>query len=69
MPSASGSGAAVAARIGDHVETLAKVYAHKGHRGDTEAAARAPHPAPVSLTPLSTQQPRKGSDAVAGCAG
>ena len=29
---------AVAARIGDHVETLAKVYAHKGHRGDTEAA-------------------------------
>jgi integrase len=30
---------AVAARIGDHVETLAKVYAHKGHRGDAEAAA------------------------------
>ena len=29
---------AVAARIGDHVETLAKVYAHKGHRGDQEAA-------------------------------
>ena len=29
---------AVAARIGDHVETLAKVYAHKGHRGDAEAA-------------------------------
>ncbi|MGI8937545.1 MAG: tyrosine-type recombinase/integrase [Iamia sp.] len=29
----------VAARIGDHVETLAKVYAHKGHRGDAEAAA------------------------------
>ncbi len=29
---------AVAARIGDHVETLAKVYAHKGHRGDKEAA-------------------------------
>ncbi len=29
---------AVAARIGDHVETLAKVYAHKGHRGDHEAA-------------------------------
>lgn len=29
---------AVAARIGDHVETLAKVYAHKGHRGDSEAA-------------------------------
>jgi integrase len=30
---------AVAARIGDHVETLAKVYAHKGHRGDDDAAA------------------------------
>jgi integrase len=29
---------AVAARIGDHVETLAKVYAHKGHRGDAAAA-------------------------------
>ena len=29
---------AVAARIGDHVETLAKVYAHKGQRGDHEAA-------------------------------
>jgi integrase len=29
---------AVAARIGDHVETLAKVYAHKGDRGDQEAA-------------------------------
>ncbi len=29
---------AVAARIGDHVETLAKVYAHKGHRGDAQAA-------------------------------
>jgi len=29
---------AVAARIGDHVETLAKVYAHKGHRGDSVAA-------------------------------
>lgn len=29
---------AVAARIGDHVETLAKVYAHKGQRGDMEAA-------------------------------
>lgn len=29
---------AVAARIGDHVETLAKVYAHKGHRGDHQAA-------------------------------
>ena len=29
---------AVAARIGDHVETLAKVYAHKGHRGDQEGA-------------------------------
>lgn len=29
---------AVAARIGDHVETLAKVYAHKGHRSDIEAA-------------------------------
>ena len=29
---------AVAARIGDHVETLAKVYAHKGRRGDHEAA-------------------------------
>jgi integrase len=29
---------AVAARIGDHVETLAKVYAHKGHRGDQQAA-------------------------------
>ena len=29
---------AVAARIGDHVETLAKVSAHKGHRGDAEAA-------------------------------
>ncbi|MCP3853597.1 MAG: hypothetical protein GY698_02545 [Actinomycetia bacterium] len=29
---------AVAARIGDLVETLAKVYAHKGHRGDYEAA-------------------------------
>jgi integrase len=29
---------AVAARIGDHVETLAKVYAHKGHRGDADAA-------------------------------
>lgn len=29
---------AVAARIGDHVETLAKVYAHKGHRGDAKAA-------------------------------
>ena len=30
---------AVAARIGDHVDTLAKVYAHKGHRGDEGAAA------------------------------
>lgn len=29
---------AVAARIGDNVETLAKVYAHKGHRGDSTAA-------------------------------
>ncbi|MFN7150017.1 MAG: tyrosine-type recombinase/integrase [Microthrixaceae bacterium] len=29
---------AVAARIGDHVETLAKVYAHKGSRGDAGAA-------------------------------
>ena len=29
---------AVAARIGDHVETLEKVYAHKGHRGDHQAA-------------------------------
>lgn len=29
---------AVAARLGDHVETLAKVYAHKGHRDDQEAA-------------------------------
>ena len=29
---------AVAARIGDHVETLARVYAHRGHRGDHEAA-------------------------------
>ena len=29
---------AVAARIGDNVETLAKVYAHKGCRGDDEAA-------------------------------
>jgi integrase len=29
---------AVAARIGDHVETLAKVYAHRGHRGDRAAA-------------------------------
>ena len=28
---------AVAARIGDHVETLAKVYAHKGHRGNAAA--------------------------------
>ncbi len=33
---------AVAARIGDHVETLAKVYAHKGHRGDQEAADHIP---------------------------
>ncbi len=30
---------AVAARIGDHVETLAKVYAHKGHRGDKKRPA------------------------------
>jgi integrase len=30
---------AVAARIGDHVETLAKVYAHKGHRRSDDAAA------------------------------
>ncbi len=30
---------AVAARIGDHVETLAKVYAHKGHRGDQKRPA------------------------------
>jgi integrase len=29
---------AVAARIGDHVETLARVYAHRGHRGDHDAA-------------------------------
>ena len=29
---------AVAARIGDHVETLARVYAHRGHRGDQDAA-------------------------------
>ena len=29
---------AVAARIGDHVETLAKVYAHRGHRSDRAAA-------------------------------
>jgi integrase len=29
---------AVAARIGDHVETLAKVYAHRGHSGDRAAA-------------------------------
>jgi integrase len=29
---------AVAARIGDNVETLAKVYAHKGRRGDRSAA-------------------------------
>ena len=29
---------AVAARIGDNVETLAKVYAHKGRRGDDHAA-------------------------------
>src|SRR5690606_23387484 len=29
---------AVAARIGDHVDTLAKVYAHKGHRSDAAAA-------------------------------
>jgi integrase len=29
---------AVAARIGDHVETLARVYAHRGHRGDHAAA-------------------------------
>jgi integrase len=29
---------AVAARIGDNVETLAKVYAHNGHRGDDETA-------------------------------
>lgn len=29
---------AVAARIGDNVETLAKVYAHKGRRGDDDAA-------------------------------
>ena len=31
---------AVAARIGDNVETLAKVYAHKGQRGDELAVAR-----------------------------
>ncbi|MEZ5411233.1 MAG: site-specific integrase [Acidimicrobiales bacterium] len=30
---------AVAARIGDNVETLAKVYAHKGRRGDAAATA------------------------------
>jgi len=29
---------AVAARIGDHVETLARVYAHRGHRSDHDAA-------------------------------
>ncbi len=29
---------AVAARIGDHVETLAKVYAHRGHSSDRAAA-------------------------------
>jgi len=28
----------VAARIGDHVDTLAKVYAHRGHRSDHVAA-------------------------------
>lgn len=34
---------AVAARIGDNVETLAKVYAHKGQRGDDEAVANLSH--------------------------
>ncbi len=29
---------AVAARIGDHVETLAKVYDHRGHSSDRAAA-------------------------------
>lgn len=29
---------AVAARIGDHVETLANVYAHRGYRSDRAAA-------------------------------
>lgn len=31
---------AVAARIGDHVDTLAKVYAHRSHRNDHDAANR-----------------------------
>ena len=53
---------AVAARIGDHVETLAKVYAHKGHRGDAEAAEAigATLNAPASRTSARRRKRRAG---------
>jgi len=38
QPDAGESLPAVSARIGDHVETLAKAYVHRGHRGDRAAA-------------------------------